>query len=267
MSKKILVTGSTDGIGKLAAMKLAKQGHHLFLHGRNSVKLNAVIEEIKSSTGNQNIGGFIADFSDLSEVRRMSQEIKNQLTDLDVLINNAGVFKTKTPINKNGLDTRLVVNYYAPYLLTKEIFHLLKQKPQATVINLSSAAQETVTTEFLNGSETFSDTSAYSQSKLAILMWSFFIAQEETTVSTIALNPGSLLNTNMVREAYGKFWSSADKGADIIFDLATVATHIDNSGNYYDNDKGDYGLAHPDAYKTELQEQLINQTDKYLPKG
>ena len=71
MKKNILITGSTDGIGKLAALKLAKEGHHIYLHGRNKEKLQTLIQTIKDETKNENIDGFVADFSDSNAVRSM----------------------------------------------------------------------------------------------------------------------------------------------------------------------------------------------------
>lgn len=264
MSKVILITGSTDGIGKLAAQKLAADGHQVYLHGRNGQKLDNTINEIKAQTGIQNIKGFIADFSDLDAVAKMINQIKAELSGIDVLINNAGIFKTSNPLNKDGFDVRFVVNYFAPYVLTNAILPLLKKKNSSRIINLSSAAQAAVSKEALSGQVQLSDQGAYAQSKLAILMWSFYLAKNEPAISTIALNPGSLLNTNMVREAYGKFWSSADKGANIIYDLAVSDNYSGISGKYFDNDRGGFGQAHPDAYSDQTIEQLIKDTEGLL---
>lgn len=264
MKKTILITGSTDGIGKLAALKMAQDGHKLFLHGRSLEKLTKVITELKKKTGNDNIDGFIADFSDLNEVQRMSDEINDKVEVIDVLINNAGVFKSSHPITTEGIDIRIVVNYFAPYVLTNKIIKKLKVSPEGRIISLSSAAQSSVSMELLDGNIKVSDQEAYAQSKLALLMWSFYLAKQESDISVVALNPGSLLNTNMVREAYGEFWSSADKGANIIYDLALVRNSDDIDGKYFDNDRGGFGPAHPDAYSTEIINQLIEKTENMV---
>jgi len=125
---------------------------------------------------------------------------------------------------------------------------------------LSSAAQATVSPTSFAKDTNLSDNEAYAQSKLAILLWSFYMANQHPDIVTIALNPGSLLNTKMVQEAYGKFWSSADKGADIIMDLSLNPTYKNNSGEYFDNDNGGFGRAHPDAYDPEIIENLISLT-------
>ncbi|MEP2403081.1 MAG: SDR family NAD(P)-dependent oxidoreductase, partial [Nonlabens ulvanivorans] len=84
--KTILITGSTDGIGKLTALKLAKEGHKLFLHGRSEDKLNTVINEIQEASNNKNIKGFVADFSDINAVKQMVENIKNEVEKLDIII-------------------------------------------------------------------------------------------------------------------------------------------------------------------------------------
>lgn len=262
--KTIFITGSTDGIGKLAATKLAKSGHHIILHGRNPEKLANVKAEIISLSGNQNIEGYVADFSNLDDVSRMANQIKVEQPTIDVLVNNAGVFKVANPIANNGLDVRIVVNYLAPYLLTNSLLPSLQNSKEPRIINLSSAAQESVSLKSFEKNSTLSHDQAYAQSKLAILLWSFDFAKQHKDISTIALNPGSLLNTNMVKEAYGKFWSSADKGADIIIHLATNSSYVDKSGQYFDNDRGQFGEAHSDAYQKQTIESLVKKTKDLL---
>ena len=126
MAKTILITGSTDGIGKLAALKYANEGHTVFLHGRNAEKLEATISEIKEKTNNNNINGFTADFSSLEDVKKMAEKIKTEVPKLEVLINNAGVYKSRIANNKEGLDMRYVVNYLSPYVLTNMLLPTLK---------------------------------------------------------------------------------------------------------------------------------------------
>ncbi len=264
MNKTIMITGSTDGIGKLAAAKLAQSGHQLILHGRNPEKLSKVLGELKSATNNQKIAGYVADFSKLEDVKSMAAKIKEEQSSIDVLVNNAGIFKTAHTIAPNGIDSRIVVNYLAPFELTNALLPLLKKGDSPRIINLSSAAQASVSTSSFEKNSNLSHNEAYAQSKLAILLWSFYLAEHNPEVVTIALNPGSLLNTKMVKEAYGRFWSPADKGADIIIDLATNVSYNNNSGQYFDNDNGGFGKAHLDAYDNQIIENLISLTTKIL---
>lgn len=92
MSKKILITGSTDGIGKHLAMKLASEDHEVILHGRNSEKLRAALSDIQLKTGNKKVRGYLADFSKLEDVYRFSRDIKRDFEYIDVLLNNAGAY-------------------------------------------------------------------------------------------------------------------------------------------------------------------------------
>jgi len=262
--KTILITGSTDGIGKLAAIKLAKDGQEIYLHGRNEAKLEKVIKEIKELSKNENIKGFVADFSDLDAVKQMIQNINNDLSKIDVLINNAGVFKSPVTVNKDGFDIRFVVNYFAPYLMTNHLIPLLQKGTDPRIINLSSAAQASVMYESLSGKTQLSEQDAYAQSKLAVTMWSFYLSKTLENIAVVAVNPGSLLNTNMVREAYGHHWSSADKGANILYELAISKDQPEINGKYFDNDKGDFGKAHQDAYSEEKINELINMTNEII---
>lgn len=264
MKKNILITGSTDGIGKLAAIKLAKEGHSIYLHGRNAAKLEAVISEVKELSDNDKINGFVADFSDLEAVRQMAQQIKKEVAQIDVLINNAGILKSSVSQTKNGLDIRFAVNYFAPYLLTHELISLLQKGTASRIINLSSAAQASISYPVFAGQSQASESATYAQSKLALTMWSFRLAQKSEDITVIAVNPGSLLNTNMVREAYGKSWSSADKGANILYDLAVLEEYKGMTGKYFDNDKGRFGDAHSDAYDEAAIDKLIHETENIL---
>ncbi|MBD0404125.1 SDR family NAD(P)-dependent oxidoreductase [Flammeovirga sp. EKP202] len=263
MKKTILITGSTDGIGKLAALKLAKDGHSVFIHGRSASKVNAVIEAIQKESHNQNVEGFVADLSELDQVEQLVTAILQKVHHLDVLINNAGVYKSPQPTNSKGLDLRFVVNYLSPYLLTEKLLPIIKGE-DARIINLSSAAQSPVSLSALEGKETLSENTTYAQSKLALTMWSFDLSRKVNDTTVIAVNPGSLLNTRMVKEAYGKHWSPADKGGDILYDLTMKDEHKQHSGEYFDNDAGRYGRAHSDAYDSVKIEALIVLTKTIL---
>jgi NAD(P)-dependent dehydrogenase (short-subunit alcohol dehydrogenase family) len=264
MKKTIFITGSTDGIGKLTAIKLAKEGHTVYVHGRNPEKLSATVSEIKATTGNENVQGFLADLSDLDSVRQMAEQIQKEIPKIDVLINNAGVFKSPVSDNKDGLDLRLVVNYLAPYLLTSKLISIIKNGTEPRIINLSLAAQSSVSYEVLSGKAKTSQGETYAQSKLALTMWSFRLARTVPDIAVIAVNPGFLLNTKMANEAYGQYWSPADKGVNILYDLAISEEYKGVTGKYFDNDKGAFGQAHPDAYDEAEIDKLISVTDELV---
>ena len=144
----------------------------------------------------------------------------------------------------------------------------MSQSEQPRIVNLSSAAQSPVSLKALVGQEEITVQAAYAQSKLALTMWNTHLAATFKNITSIAVNPGSLLNTKMANEAYGQHWSSADKGANILADLATNEAYTANSGAYFDNDKGAekgyFSDAHPDATNHEKIKQLIKTTDTLL---
>ncbi|WP_406656903.1 SDR family NAD(P)-dependent oxidoreductase [Methanolobus sp. ZRKC2] len=261
MKKTILITGSTDGIGKLTAIKLAKEGHTIYIHGRNPEKVRGVVSEIKTTTKNEKVKGFVADFSDLDSVKQMAEQIKKEISKIDVLINNAGVYSSSPSRNKDGLDVRFVVNYLAPYLLTNKLIPLLKKGAESRIINLSSAAQSSISYKALSGKEELSEGEAYAQSKLALTMWSFYLAKKLKDIAVVAVNPGSLLGTKMVKEVFGNFWSPADKGANILYALSISEEYNGITGKYFDNDKGTFGMAHSDAYSETEIARLISITN------
>lgn len=284
--KNILITGSTDGIGKLAAINLAKQGHNIYLHGRSADKLEQAVNEV-SAVATGTVSGFIADLSELAQVKKMADEVNNRLDKLDVLINNAGVFKVSAQSSEqsveksheqsvDGLDLRFAVNYFAPVLLTQELLPLLakagKTTKHARIINVSSAAQAPVAIPALLGQTAIDVQASYAQSKLALTIWSFDLAKQvkADNIAIIAVNPGSLLNTRMATEAYGTHWSSADKGGNILAELATADEFEAITGQYFDNDLGDprgnFGNAHPDASNETKAAELAQATQQVLAK-
>jgi len=264
MHKTIFITGSTDGIGKLTAISLAQQGHTIYLHGRNKEKLDRVIHEIKSITNNESIDGFIGDLSEISQVKQLALDVSERVDSLDVIINNAGVYKSAKDYNAHQIDMRFMVNYIAPFLLTTELLTLLVRSTDPRIINLSSAAQAPVSMGALQGGQSVNTHQSYAQSKLALTMWSMALAKTHPDLTVIPVNPGSLLNTKMVREGFGHTRSSADVGADILTYLATADDLKKYSGVYYDNDLGSFSRAHEDAYNDEKINNLIENKNHLI---
>src|SRR5215472_15696681 len=116
-TQTILITGATDGIGKLAAIELAKQNKDatILIHGRNKTKLDKAVNEIKRTTGNQNIEGYVADLSSLNETRQLANDILSKHEQINILINNAGAGFAAPHYGKDGTETRFTVNYLAPF--------------------------------------------------------------------------------------------------------------------------------------------------------
>ena len=232
MSKTILITGSTDGIGKLTAKKLAALGHKILLHGRSPDKLESAANDIGGDTVS-----YVADLSRLSNVDALATKISQKHSQLDVLINNAGVLKTSQTTTPEGLDVRFVVNTLAPYVLSRKLLSIIPKTGR--IVNLSSAAQATVDLDAMSGEQKLGDMEAYSQSKLAITIWSQELAVElKGGPIVVAVNPGSLLASKMVKQGFGVAGNDLSIGADILCKAALDDSFADASGKYFDNDKG-----------------------------
>lgn len=235
MTKTILITGSTDGIGLLTAKTLTSKGHKVILHGRSSSKLDAAAKEVGGD-----VATYEGDLSSLQATAELAKAIAANHRQIDVLINNAGVYKTPEPILPNGQDVRFVVNTLAPHVLTMALLPLLPKNGR--VINLSSAAQAPVDLTALSGKTRLDDMGAYAQSKRAIALWSAEMAATyQDGPVFIAVNPGSLLASKMVKEGFGIEGNDLQIGADILCRLALDDEFGNSSGRYWDNDAGAFG--------------------------
>nr|MBX2806868.1 SDR family NAD(P)-dependent oxidoreductase [Hyphomicrobiales bacterium] len=263
MTKTILITGATDGIGLETAKKLAAHGHTLLLHGRNAEKLEKASQKIAVDSDAGTLTTYVADLAKIADVEALASDVAANHDRLDVLINNAGILKTSDPITEDGFDVRLVVNTLAPYLLTKRLLPLLG--PSSRVVNVSSAAQAPVNLAALTSGTRLDDMAAYSQSKLAITMWSNALARSLTDGPVmIAVNPGSLLASKMVREGFGIDGNDLSIGADILSRAALSDEFADANGKYYDNDAGRFGSPHTDALNHEKCGDLVQSIEQML---
>ena len=206
-SKIILVTGASGGIGKETAMTLAKQGHTIILHGRSKQKMQAAYEEIKKKTDNNNLDMFTADFLSLTEIKHFADTIKKKYDRLDVLINNAGAqFGDKRETSCEGHEKTMMINVFAPFLLTTLLLDLLKKSPSARVVTVSSASHKMSGKPYLDDIELehhYSMSRAYGLSKLYIIwvMRHFVTEMKKGGINNITFNsvhPASV-NTSLGR--------------------------------------------------------------------
>ncbi|KPA20779.1 3-oxoacyl-(acyl-carrier-protein) reductase FabG [Shimia sp. SK013] len=243
MTKTILITGATDGIGYETAKLLVSEGHRVLVHGRSAEKLGRVTQDLV-------VKGYRADLSSFSDTAAFAQAMNADFGTIDVLINNAGVLKTPKAQTADGLDVRFVVNTLTPYLLTCAL--LDQMPPDGRVVNLSSAAQAPVDLAAMRGQRELSAMEAYAQSKLAITIWSRELAVElPNGPLVVAVNPGSLLASKMVKEGFGVAGNDLSIGAEILRQAALSDTFLGKSGAYFDNDSGRFADPHRDALNTE----------------
>lgn len=251
MTKTILITGATDGIGLLTAQKLASAGHKILLHGRNRDKLKNAAAAVGGA-----VETYLADLSDLTETAAMAAAIRTGHTRLDVLINNAGVLRVPDPGTLSGLDARFVVNTLAPYLLTRELLDIMPA--DGRVINLSSAAQAPVSVRAMKNGVVADDMSAYAQSKLAITIWTQELAAElPDGPDILAVNPGSLLASKMVKEGFGIAGNDLSIGANILIKASLDPSFAKHSGRYFDNDAGCFADPHTAALSAEHRRAVM----------
>jgi NAD(P)-dependent dehydrogenase (short-subunit alcohol dehydrogenase family) len=233
-----LVTGSTDGVGRLVARRLAQQGIHVIIHGRDTDRGRQVVSQIQADQRASAVFTS-ADFSSLDEVRRLSENVNKNCDRLDILINNAGIGSSgslgKRETSKDGYELRFAVNYLAGFLLTNLLLPLMKVSTPARVINVSSIGQHPIDFDDVMLSRNYSGGRAYAQSKLAQIMFTFDLAREldRAVIAANCLHPATYMATTMVRQSGVTPISSVEEGADAILNLA-VSNELDgHSGEFY----------------------------------
>ncbi|MBU2936567.1 MULTISPECIES: SDR family NAD(P)-dependent oxidoreductase [Pacificibacter] len=256
MTKTILITGSTDGIGLLTAQTLAAEGHTVLLHGRNAAKLEAAAHTIKGSPEQ-----YMADLSHMADVHGLVDAIRAKHSQIDVVINNAGILKAPNTVTKGGYDLRFMVNTIAPYVLTRDLLPIIAK--DGRVVNLSSAAQAPVDLNAFHGGKALDDMDAYAQSKLALTIWSREMAKTlpEGPV-IIAVNPGSLLASKMVKEGFGIAGNDLSIGASILCEAALGASFSKASGKYFDNDSQQFAQPHVAALDATHSAEVMRGLDE-----
>jgi retinol dehydrogenase 14 len=191
--RTVLVTGGTGGIGKATALGLALLGAQVAITGRDRARTEAAADGIRVAGGGQ-VHAFVADLSSQSEVRRLAEEVLQSLPRVDVLVNNVGGYWNSRHVTADGLERTFALNHLAPFLLTRLLLDRLEQSAPARVVTVSSNAQATGRIDFadLQGERSYSGARAYSQSKLANLLFTYELARrlEPTSVTANALHPG-----------------------------------------------------------------------------
>jgi len=257
----ILVTGSTDGIGKQTAHDLAAMGATVLLHGRVRERAVSTLQEIYAATGNNQLEYYIADFSSLAEVRRLAADVQAKHNDLNVLINNAGIGagnckQRLRALSQDGYELRFAVNYLAPFLLTHLLLPCLHQTTPSRIVNVASKGQLPIDFDDVMLERRYDPMQAYCQSKLALVMFTFelALALKDEGILVNCLNPGSRLNTKMVREMFEQSWGSIQSGADVIVHVATSIELGGATGKYFDQAQATQ--ANAQAYERQARRKL-----------
>ena len=239
----VLITGSTDGLGREVARRVAARGAHVIVHGRNQERGNALVKEI-AAMGRGGARFYAADFASLAAVRTFAETLRRNYTRLDVLVNNAGVWLADRQVSADGHEMQFAVNYLAGFLLTRTLVTLIVDtsrlpadaggaKAGPRIISVSSGAQSPIdfTDVMLERPGRFG--LGYAQSKLAQIMFTFDLARElqNTGVTVVALHPASMMNTTMVRSTGLRPQTTVEEGAEAVMNL--IASPSIASGQYF----------------------------------
>ncbi len=263
----ILVTGSTDGIGKATAGELVSHGAEVIIHGRNRQKGNKVRKDLGKITAKMP-DLLIADFSDRDQIMEMAKEFMSRYPRLDVLINNAGIYQKERSLTKDGVEMTFAVNYLAPFLLTRLLLPLLKKSAPSRIVTVASSAHEDVDYidwDNLPGQARYDSWSAYALSKFADITYTYTLARRlvETGVTANCLHPG-VTDTKLLRSAFPGYPAiSAEEGARTSVYLAVSPDVTGISGQYFDNRKQarSSALTHDHLVQDRLWKLAENLTD------
>jgi NAD(P)-dependent dehydrogenase (short-subunit alcohol dehydrogenase family) len=236
--KTVLITGSTDGVGRYVACRLAAAGANVLIHGRDTARADALIEEIRQAAGAAP-RFYRADLSSLAETRKLAETVLAEHTRMDVLVSNAGIGSqnegTGRQISKDGHELRFAVNYLAGFLLAHLLLPLLKASAPSRIVNVASLGQYPIDFDDVMITKRFSGGRAYAQSKLAQIMSTIDLADElkGSGVTVNALHPATYMNTTMVRASGTTPISTVEQGGEAILHLISGDDVAAGSGLFF----------------------------------
>jgi len=256
--KIVLITGSTDGIGKETARQLAQLGVTVVVHGRAAERCQTTRDELRAATGNPNVDFVVADLSSQRQVRQMAAEIIARYDRLHVLINNAGVILLQRQLSEDGLEASFAVNHLAPFLLTHLLLDLLKTSVPASIVNVSSTVHYDAPLKFdnLQGERRYNGIEAYKVAKLGNVLFTFELAErlKGSGVTANCLHPG-VVATKLLGTGWG--WSNgltSAQGAALSVYLATSPEVEQVTGKYFEGKSA--GGASPKANDAQLRRKF-----------
>ncbi len=267
----ILITGSTDGLGKALAGVLAARGATVLLHGRSPERLAGAAGELRGAAESDHIAAYLADFASLSAVRALAREIERKHEQVDVLINNAGIGPGPAGAPReesaDGHELRFAVNYLAPFLLTTLLLPFLRRGVPARIVNVASGVQAPIDFAAIRPEQRYDGMRVYGQSKLALIAFTVELAerlanQGERQLTVNAVHPGSLMNTKLVSEHWGHAASTVDDGVKAMLHVALAPELEGVSGCYFA--RSNAARAHPQAYQPAAGRRLWRLSEELV---
>lgn len=265
----ILITGSTDGLGKATALELASRGARVLLNGRDRPRGQAALEEIRQASGNPAVDLCLADLSSQRQVRALAGEVLQKYNRLDALVNNAGVFMRKRQLTEDGLEMTFAVNVLAPFLLTRLLLERMVRSAPARIINITSSTHWSAHIDWdnLQGQRYYNGYDAYALSKLGDILITYAQAMhfKSSRVTANCLDPG-VLHTRMLREGWGSS-SGADpkQGAEKVVFLVTDPDLEFSNGQYFQDHRP--AESSGQSYDRQLQEQFWQVCEQLSSEG
>jgi NAD(P)-dependent dehydrogenase (short-subunit alcohol dehydrogenase family) len=268
-NKTVLISGATSGIGLVTARELARRGAHVTIVSRSAEKCAQAAEEIKAETNNPNVEFITADLSAKDDVHRAAYEFKKQHPRLDVLVNNAGGFFMSRQVSRDGIEMTFALNHLNYFLLTHLLLDVLKASAPARIINVSSDAHRRAKVRFedIQYQKNYSGFTAYSQSKLCNILFTYELAQrlEGTGVTVNALHPGFVASEfgknngflmRLIMRLISPVARSINDGASTSIYLASSREVEGVSGKYFVDTRE--VVSDPASYDKQAAEKLWN---------
>jgi NAD(P)-dependent dehydrogenase (short-subunit alcohol dehydrogenase family) len=254
--RTVLITGSTDGVGRYVAERLAAQGWRVIVHGRDRTRGKALVERIEQQGGEARF--LAADLSSLAEVRSLADAVRRDDDGLDALVNNAGIGTSgaRRELSADGFELRFAVNYLAGFLLTRLLLPMFENRKAARIVNVSSAGQQAIDFSDVMLTRGYSGVRAYCQSKLAQILFTVDLAKELAgqSITVNCLHPATYMDTTMVRLSGAQPISTVEQGGAAILQLVDGPALEGRTGLYFNGMQE--SRADRQAYDEEARKRL-----------
>jgi len=257
--KTVLITGSTDGVGRYVAMQLAMSGARVLIHGRDQARAQTLADEIRRAGGSEP-AFYQADLSSLAGVRQFADAVLADHSRIDVFVSNAGIGSQNggsgRQISADGYELRFAVNYLSGFLLAYRLLPLLKAAAPSRIVNVASLGQHPIDFDDVMITQGYTGSRAYAQSKLSQIMFTIDLAGElkGTGVTVNSLHPATYMNTTMVRAGGITPMSTVEQGGAAILHLVRGDDMAGRSGLFFNGLQE--AKANPQAYDAAARRRL-----------